>query len=149
MKALSSSMTDIGRQFIARWESTDADAFADMFSENGEYVDTAFGLLRRGRDFMRNHHRLWHRAISDFHITEERIITGETDIVVLAICEGIFDGESLGGGIIVATGKHFRARLCIVLAIDESGKIARATDYYDRSLMPEGHKAPMRDLDAI
>ncbi len=149
MNAIPKSLDEVGRQFIARWESPDAEAFADMFGENGEYVDTAFGLLRRGRDFMRNHHRLWHRAISDLRITEERIITGATDIVVLAICEGIFDGESLGGGIVVATGKHFRARLCIVLAIDEHGKIARATDYYDRSLMPEGHRAPMRDLDAI
>ena len=143
------SLENIGREFVARWASTDADAFADLFNENGEYVDPAFGLLRRGREFMQTHHQLWHRAISDFRMTTEKIIAGDADVVVLAICEGRFDGDSLGGGAIVATGEPFRARMCAVLAIDEHGKITRATDYYDRSMMPEGRKAPMRDLDAI
>lgn len=112
-------------------------------------MDPAFGVLRRGRDFMKLHHQIWHRAISDFRMTSERIITGEDVVVVEAICEGTFDGEDLGGGRMTATGKPFRARMCAVLAIGEDNKIARCTDYYDRSLLPGGQEAPMRDLDNI
>lgn len=143
------SYEDIGRQFVARWQGSDAEAFAALFSENGEYVDPAFGIFRRGRGFMHKHHQLWHRAVSNFSMVSERIIAGEADVVVLAICEGVFDGDSLGGGVVAPTGKPFRARMCAVLTIDAHGQITRATDYYDRAMMPGGQPAPMRDLDAI
>ena len=70
-------------------------------------------------------------------------------VVVQAIGEGTFDGESLGGGKMVATGRTFRARLCAVLAVADDGKITRCSEYYDRSLMPERQQAPFRDLDHI
>ncbi|MBO4224111.1 DUF4440 domain-containing protein [Bradyrhizobium neotropicale] len=143
------TLENVGRSWVEGWNKHDADEFARLFREDGEYMDTAFGALRRGRDFMRRHHQLWHRAISDFRMVPEKIIAGDSVVVVQAVGEGTFDGESLGGGKVVATGKTFRARLCAVLAIADDGKIARCSEYYDRSLMPDGQQAPFRDLDHI
>lgn len=143
------SLENIGRSWVAGWSASDSDAFAKLFREDGEYVDPAFGAFRRGRDFMKIHHQLWHRAISGFRMTSERIVAGDDVVVVQAIGEGTFDGDSLGGGKVVATGKAFRARLCAVLAIGDDGKIARCSEYYDRGLMPGGEEAPFRDLDNI
>ena len=143
------SLENIGRSWVAGWSASDSDAFAKLFREDGEYVDPAFGAFRRGRDFMKLHHQLWHRAISGFRMTPERFIAGDAVVVVQAIGEGTFDGESLGGGKVVTTGKTFRARLCAVLDVADDGKIARCSEYYDRSLMPEGQQAPFPDLDHL
>lgn len=143
------TLENIGRSWVERWGNSNSDEFADLYTEDGEYMDPAFGLLRRGRDLVKRHHQLWHRAVSDFRMKSERMIVGDAVVVVQAIGEGTFDGESLGGGKIAATGKHFRARLCAVLAVDDDGKIARCTEYYDRGLMPNGEVTPARDLDEI
>ncbi|UGY16285.1 nuclear transport factor 2 family protein [Bradyrhizobium septentrionale] len=143
------TLENIGRSWVDGWNKSNADEFAHLFREDGEYLDAAFGALRRGRDFMRLHHQLWHRAISGFRVAPERFIAGDSVVVVQAIGEGTFDGESLGGGKVIATGKAYRARLCAVLAVAEDGKITRCSEYYDRSLMPEGEQAPFRDLDHI
>ncbi|WP_423787668.1 ester cyclase, partial [Klebsiella pneumoniae] len=76
---------------------SDAASFADLFAENGEYMDPAFGILRHGRQFVRIHHESWRRSIPDFCMKTERIIAGESVVVVQAIGEGTFDGENLGG----------------------------------------------------
>lgn len=143
------TLENIGRLWVERWGHSNSDEFADLFTENGEYLDPAFGIFRRGRDFMKLHHQLWHRAVSGFRMTPERITAGDAIVVVQAIGEGNFNGESLGGGKMAATGKAFRGRLCAVLAISEDAKIARCSEYYDRSLMPGGQEAPFRDLDHI
>ena len=143
------ALENVGRSWVEGWNKSNADEFAHLFKEDGEYLDAAFGALRRGRDFMKLHHQLWHRAISGFRMTPERFIAGDAVVVVQAIGEGTFDGESLGGGKVLATGKTFRARLCAVLAIADDGKIARCSEYYDRSLMPEGQQAPFPDLDHL
>ena len=143
------ALENIGRAWVAGWSNSNSDAFAQLFREDGEYVDPAFGAFRRGRDFMKFHHQTWHRAVSGFHMTPERVIAGDSVVVVQAIGEGKFDGDSLGGGKVVATGKAFRARLCAVLAIGDDGKITRCSEYYDRGLMPGGDEAPLRDLDHI
>ena len=143
------TLENIGRFWVERWSKSNSDEFAELFREDGEYLDAAFGALRRGRDFMKLHHQLWHRAVSGFRMTPERITTGDAIVVVQAIGEGTFSGESLGGGKMAATGKAFRARLCAVLAIGDDAKIARCSEYYDRSLMPGGQEAPFRDLDHI
>lgn len=143
------TLESIGRTWVEGWNGSNSDSFAQLFRDDGEYLDPAFGLLRRGRDYMKFHHLLWHRAISGFRMTAERIIAGYAVVVVQAIGEGKFDGESLGDGKVLPTGNVFRARLCAVLAIGDDGKIARCSEYYDRSLMPDGQEAPFRDLDGV
>lgn len=143
------TLESIGRSWVEGWNKSNSDEFAELFREDGEYMDPAFGILRSGREYMKFHHLLWHRAISGFRMTYERIIPGDNVVVVQAIGEGRFDGESLGDGKVVPTGKAFRARLCAVLAIGDDAKIARCSEYYDRSLMPDGHQAPFRDLDQV
>lgn len=140
-------LENIGRLWVKRWGRSNSDEFADLFTEDGEYLDPAFGVFRRGRDFMKLHHQIWHRAISDFRMTSEGIIAGDAVVVVQAIASGTFNGESLAGGKMAATGKPFHGRMCAVLAVGEGDRIARCTDYYDRGLMPGGLETPMRDLD--
>lgn len=143
------ALENVGRLWVERWSKPDPDAFAELFREDGEYMDPAFGILRRGRQFVKIHHQGWYRAISGFRMSAEQIIAGDSVVIVQAIGEGTFDGENLGGATMIATGKAFRARLCAVLVIDDDGRIVRCTEYYDRSLMPGGQPAPLRDLDNL
>ena len=123
--------------------SRDSDAFAQLFSENGVYADPAFGLVRRGREFVRLHHRKWHAAIPDFVGAVERILIDNQTAIIQYVAEGTFSGEPLTA--IQPTFRSFKARVVILLDYDFDGKIVMCTEYYDRSIMPGGMSTPFTD----
>jgi hypothetical protein len=49
----------VAGKFCAGWTSLDAGAFSMQFAPEGYYTDIAFGITRRGRDQVREHHRIW------------------------------------------------------------------------------------------
>ena len=53
-------------------------------------------------------------------------------VIVQVIGEGTFFGADLPGGKTKATSLPFRGRRRAVLALDDHGKIACCTEYYDR-----------------
>ncbi|MBN3782865.1 ester cyclase [Burkholderia sp. Ac-20345] len=133
--------------WLDRLQNQDSEEFARLFSVDGLYVDPAFGLVRRGRDFVKLHHRRWHAAVPDFRCKAERVLVEGRTATIQYEAEGTFSGESLGAGerIILPTHQSFRARGLIVLDYDESGQVISCTEYYDRSIMPCGEKPPFDD----
>jgi uncharacterized protein (TIGR02246 family) len=45
------SLEQVGRNWIAGWNSRDSEAFSRLYAPDGEYVDPSFGIRRKGRDF--------------------------------------------------------------------------------------------------
>lgn len=140
-------LTELACKLVEKWVEPDSAAFAALFAEDGEYIDTAFGVRRRGRRFMEHHHMLWHAAISQFTMHPLRIAAAADFVAIEALAEGRFDGESLGGGKMKPTYARFSGRMCVLIDVTPDGKIARCTDYYDRNILPGGHSAPFSDLE--
>ena len=140
-------VTDIATRWLEQLQQPDSAAFAALYTEDGLYVDPAFGLARRGREFVRLHHRKWHAAIPDFKARTERVLVDGRTAVLLYEATGTFSGEPLGAGenALLPTNRPFKARGIVVLDLDADGFIQCCTEYYDRSIMPMGVKAPYAD----
>jgi uncharacterized protein (TIGR02246 family) len=76
---------DIGRRWVAGWNSKDAVAFSMLFAPDGAYSDPSYGRLARGRDLVRKHHEYWWDAIPDFQMTAERILVADNTVVVQVV----------------------------------------------------------------
>ena len=140
-------VTDIATRWLDLLQQPDSLAFAGLYGEDGLYVDPAFGLARRGREFIRLHHHKWHAAVPDFKAKVERVLVDGLTAILLYEATGTFDGEPLGAGenALHPTNRPFKARGIVVLDLDADGLIQCCTEYYDRSIMPMGVKAPYAD----
>ena len=141
------NVTDIATRWLDQLQQPDSAVFADLFTEDGLYVDPSFGLARKGREFVRLHHRKWHAAVPDFKANLERVLVDGLMAVLLYEGTGTFTGEPLGSSEnpIQPTHRPFKARAVIVLDLDENGFVKCCTEYYDRSIMPMGVKTPFAD----
>jgi hypothetical protein len=133
-------------KFCAGWTSLDAEAFGMLFAPEGCYTDIAFGITRRGRDQIREHHRIWRTALPEFVMLKEDAYESGSTVIVKTVCYGRFSGGDLGGGKLKATFKSFRARAISVLELNEQSQILACTEYYDRSTMPIGDETPFDQL---
>ena len=136
---------DVAKEWIARWGKPDSAAFAELYADDGAYVDPAFGLLRKGRQRIQMHHHLWWKAIPDFELRAEQFHVAGRVVVVQFSAEGTFSGEDLGGGRVKATQRRFRGRSIAVLEFDDEMKIKKCTEYYDRSILPGGEPTLFND----
>lgn len=141
------NVTDIATRWLDQLQQPDSVAFADLFTEDGLYVDPSWGLARQGREFVRLHHRKWHAAVPGFKAELERVLVDGMTAILLYKGTGTFDGEPLGAGenMMQPTNRPFKARAVIVLDLDENGLVKCCTEYYDRSIMPMGVKTPYAD----
>jgi steroid delta-isomerase-like uncharacterized protein len=137
---------EVAEKFCAAWSSLDAEAFGSLFAPDGYYTDIAFGVTLRGRENVRQHHKIWRMAVPEFSMAPEHARASGRVVTVQTICYGKFSGSDLGGGKIKATHKSFRARAIAVLEINDGDKIAACTEYYDRTTMPMGEPTPFNDL---
>src|SRR6516162_4627399 len=117
-----------------------------LYSPHGKYIDPSFGIEQRGREAISSHHEKWWNAIPDFRMIAERIYVTDGAVIVQVIGEGTFSGADLAGGKMKATSLPFRGRTCAVLELDDDGKIACCTEYYDRAIIPGGSQAAVRSL---
>jgi len=136
----------VAERFCAGWTSLDAEAFSMLFAPEGSYTDIAFGITRRGRDKVREHHRIWRTAVPEFVMLNEHAYESGSTVIVKTVCYGAFSGGDLGGGKLKATFKTFRARSISVLELNEQSQILACTEYYDRSTMPIGEETPFDHL---
>ena len=97
------NVVSIADRFCAGWTSLDAEAFSTLFAPEGSYMDIAFGITRRGRDQVREHHRIWRTAVPEFAMLNERAYESGSAVIVKTICYGTFSGGDLGGGKLKAT----------------------------------------------
>jgi len=137
---------ELAEKFCAAWSSLDSDAFGLLFAPDGYYTDIAFGIIRRGRENVREHHKIWRMAVPEFSMMPERTHASGQVVIVQTICYGKFSGSDLGGAKIKATHKSFRARGIVVLEINDQTEITACTEYYDRTTMPIGESTPFNDL---
>ena len=136
----------VAEKFCAGWTSLDSEAFSMLFAPEGSYTDIAFGITRRGRDKVREHHRIWRTAVPVFVMLKEHAYGSGSTVIVKTVCYGTFSGGDLGGGKLNATFKSFRARAISVLELNEQAEILACTEYYDRSTMPIGDETPFDHL---
>jgi uncharacterized protein (TIGR02246 family) len=137
---------DIGRRWVAGWNSNDSVAFSMLFAPDGAYIDPSYGRLARGRDLVRKHHEYWWDAIPDFQMTAERILVADNTVVVQVVGQGTFSGRDLAGGKMKASSRPFRGRTVAILDLNSEGEITTCTEYYDRAIIPGGEKPPFDDL---
>lgn len=141
------NIVQVATHFIDQLQKPDSDAFARLFTQDGLYADPAFGLARRGHEFVRLHHKKWHAAVPDFKAAIERVLVDGQSAVIMYDGTGSFNGEPLGVGesALRPTHKQFKARVVIVLDLNADGLVKSCTEYYDRAIMPCGEKAPYAD----
>jgi ketosteroid isomerase-like protein len=137
---------NMGEKWVAGWNSKDSVAFSMLYSPHGKYIDPSFGIVQRGREAISSHHEKWWNAIPDSRMIAERIYVTDGAVIVQVIGEGTFSGADLAGGKMKATSLPFRGRTCAVLELDDDGKIACCTEYYDRAIIPGGAKPPFDHL---
>ena len=136
----------VAEKFCAGWTSLDAQAFSVLFAPEGSYTDIAFGITRRGRDQVREHHRIWRTGVPEFAMLNEHAYESGSTVIVKTVCHGTFSGGDLGGSKLKATFKSFRARAISVLELNGQSQILACTEYYDRSTMPIGDETPFDQL---
>lgn len=136
----------VAQKFCAGWTSLDAQAFSVLFAPEGSYTDIAFRITRRGRDQVREHHRIWRTAVPEFAMLNEHAYESGSTVIVKTVCYGTFSGGDLGGSKLKATFKSFRARAISVLELNGQSQILACTEYYDRSTMPIGDETPFDQL---
>jgi steroid delta-isomerase-like uncharacterized protein len=138
------NVIEVAEKFCAAWSSLDAGAFSSLFARDRYYTDIAFGVTRRGRENVREHHKIWRMAVPEFSMMPERAHASGQVVTFQTICYGRFSGSDLGGSKIKATHKSFRARAIAVLEINDRAEITSCTEYYDRTTMPIGEKPLFR-----
>jgi uncharacterized protein (TIGR02246 family) len=140
------NLEQVGRNWVAGWNSRDSEAFSRLYTPDGEYVDPSFGIRRTGRSFLRMHHEIWWKAVPDFVMTARHIHVAARSVIVEVTAEGTFSGGDLGGGKMKATKKAFRGWSIGVLEVNEAGEIMICREYYDRSIVPGGAQPPFDEL---
>jgi uncharacterized protein (TIGR02246 family) len=87
------SLEQVGRNWIAGWNSRDSEAFSRRYAPDGEYVDPSFGIRRKGRDLVRMHHEIWWKAIPDFAMKARHIHVADRSVIVEVTAEGTVLGR--------------------------------------------------------
>jgi len=127
------------REYVAAWNSHDADRLTSLFAEDGSYGEFGLGRVMLGREEIRRHLSATFGALPDLIITPtgEPLSSGERVFwkwLMTATHQGEFTG-------VPATGKRFELRGGSVL-LTRSDKIVRGADCFDvgsvvRQLAPE------------
>ena len=142
------NLEQVGRNWVAAWNSRDSEAFSRLYAPDGMYVDPSFGIRRVGRTLVRMHHEIWWKAVPDFVMTARHIHVAARSVIVEITAEGTFSGIDLCGGNMKATKKAFRGWSIAVLDVNDVGEITICREYYDRSLVPGGAQPPFDELRA-
>ena len=66
------TLIDAAKEWIARWGKPDSAAFAELYADDGAYVDPAFGVHAKGRPRIHRHHQAWWKAVPDFELRAEQ-----------------------------------------------------------------------------
>jgi uncharacterized protein (TIGR02246 family) len=76
------NLEQVGRNWVAGWNSRDSEAFSGLYAPDGMYVDPSFGIRRVGRTFVRMHHEIWWKAVPDFVMTARHIHVAARSVIV-------------------------------------------------------------------
>jgi hypothetical protein len=101
------NVIEVAEKFCAARSSLEAEAFSSLFAPDGYHTDIAFGVTRRGRENVREHHKIWRMAVPEFSMMPEHAHASGQVVTVQTICHGKFSGSDLGGSKIKATHKSF------------------------------------------
>ena len=123
----------IFNDYIAAWNSHDAEQIAEFFTEDGIHEDVAVGSLFRGKSELKAGLNPLFAACPDFKL-ELKMLFRAGDLVAQEwIMSGTQTGDFTGLGI-SATGKKFSIRGASITRL-HNGKITRNTDYWNMESM--------------
>jgi len=128
------------REYVAAWNSHDADGLAFLFAEDGRYGEFGLGRIMLGREEIRRYLIATFAALPDLTIapTTEPLSSGER-VFWQWLMTATHQGEFAG---LPPTGKRFELRGVAVL-LTGGDKIVRAADCFDVSSLV-GQVAPER-----
>jgi steroid delta-isomerase-like uncharacterized protein len=115
--------TALAQAWIAAWNSHDADAVADLFTNDAVFEELPFGIVKHGPAEIRELAQFWFTVFPDFKLEAvNSTLKGQH-----ATVEWILSATDVG---LYRTGKQISGRG--VSVIDLHGrKIARQSEYYD------------------
>jgi steroid delta-isomerase-like uncharacterized protein len=116
------------REYVAAWNSHDADRLASLFVNYGSYGEFGSGMVMLGREDVRRYLTATFAALPDLAITPigEPLSSGERVLwkwLMTATHQGEFGG-------VLPTGKRFELRGISVL-LTRGDKIVRGADCFD------------------
>jgi steroid delta-isomerase-like uncharacterized protein len=127
------------REYVAAWNSHDADRLTSLFAEDGSYGEFGLGRVMLGREEIRRHLIATFEALPDLIITPtgEPLSRGER-LFWKWLMTAAHQGEFVG---VPATGKRFELQGSSVL-LTRGDRIVRGADCFDvasvvRQLAPE------------
>jgi steroid delta-isomerase-like uncharacterized protein len=129
---------------ISAWRAGDADAYAQLYSEDCEIV-TPGGMTLRGRDGAKQFIELWYEACPDNELRIEREHEAGSTVVHEATFVGTHTGNlrTPDGQVIAPTGRRLEVRYAFAFTV-EGDLIQSVRGYFDQvdvltqvGLMPE------------
>jgi uncharacterized protein (TIGR02246 family) len=102
------------------WNSNDATALANLFTNNGVYIDYAIGKSMQGRDQVAGWETVTHQLISNVHIQVLDSFGGGDHVAI----ESVYSGQIHGAP------HPFAVNLTSIIELAH-GKIASNKDYYN------------------
>lgn len=116
------------QSWMDAWNSGDAQAMADLFTENGVYQDFAFGARAQGQAGVSSWVGLTVQNIPDAHgVILDAFQTGDR-----AAVQWVFSGTPLRMGPVEGTGESFSVPATSVFIL-KGGRIQAVHDYYNRA----------------
>jgi steroid delta-isomerase-like uncharacterized protein len=114
---------DLIDDWVAAWNSHDADAVAALFTADGVYEDVPTGTVNNGQDEIRAFAQFSFDAVPDLHV---ELVNGNLKGGHGTI-EWVYSGTDVG---LFGTGGMFSVRGVTVLDV-HGQKITRNSDYWD------------------
>lgn len=114
----------LAANWIAAWNSHDAETVLPLFTHDVMYEDVTFGAVNHGSAELRKFASFFFDAVPDmkFELVNCSIQGRHGSI------EWLFSGTDKG---VYKTGKKFTVRGVSVITLDGRGKISRNLDFYD------------------
>ncbi len=129
-------MVDIEKFFndyVAAWNSHDAEKIAEFFTEDGIHEDVAVGSIFHGKSELKTGLNPLFAACPDFKLELKLLFRAGDSVAQEWVMTGTQTGDFIGLGI-PATGKRFSIRGASITRLRDS-KIARNTDYWNLESM--------------
>ena len=128
---MSENTAGIVRQALDHLNAHDLDAYAALYADDSEVMDTATGETFHGPEGARKNMEGWFTPFPDAKIEIVNLIAGDEWAAVEAIGRGTHTGTLAGpGGEVPATGRTLTLPFCSTLRVS-GGKIVAGRDYYN------------------
>lgn len=119
---------EVLEEWAAALSACDAAAWAELSAEDTVHEDVAMGVVNNGPEELRAFAQAFFDAVPDFRV----VIESSFDAGPSAVGQWEMSGTQTGDlPDMPASGRSFTVRGATVIALNESGEVARWTEYWD------------------